>query len=268
MRSGMMAGVTEVLHHEVRGEGPCVLLLHGFTRTGASWAPLAEQLASRYTTVTCDVRGHGRSPARAGLSIESLADDVAALLDALGVERAALVGYSMGGRLALATALRHPGRVGALVLESASPGIADPAEREARRVADERLAAWMEARPIDEVVARWESQPLFAAQSEEARTGAHADRLRNDPAGLAASLRGMGTGTQPSYWRRLDELGAPCLLITGGEDAKFTAVARRMLAALPGARLEVVPGAGHAVHEDAPEQFAAAATAFLASAMR
>jgi len=177
-----------------------------------------------------------------------------------------LVGYSMGGRLALAYTARNPGRVRSLVLESASPGLATEEERAARRDADEALALRLETGGMAAFVDHWEALPLFESQRalpEEVQARHRALRLRNHPASLAASLRRLGTGCLPSYWGSLPALGVPVLVLVGGLDRKFTEIGRRMAAALPDATLAVVPDAGHTVHLERPEAWLEAVTPFL-----
>jgi 2-succinyl-6-hydroxy-2,4-cyclohexadiene-1-carboxylate synthase len=178
-----------------------------------------------------------------------------------------LVGYSMGGRLALGFALTYPERVRRLVLESASPGLETDEERTARRAADEELAKQLEGEGVEAFVDRWEAQPLFASQSAlpaEVRTAHRARRLRNDPRSLAAALRGLGTGVLPSYWRALEACEVPTLLLTGEVDMKFVDIAGRMQDRMRNARLVVVPGAGHAVHLERPQAWVEAVVGFLA----
>ena len=163
----------------------------------------------------------------------------------------------MGGRIALHTALQLDG-VERLVLVGASPGIADAAERAARRAADEELARRIETLDIETFAQEWGSQALFAGQAPRVAAAAHADRLRNTPAGLAAALRGLGTGVMEPLWERLGELTIPVTLVTGERDEKFRALAEAMLARLPDARHVVVPGTGHAAHLEAPEAVAEA----------
>jgi 2-succinyl-6-hydroxy-2,4-cyclohexadiene-1-carboxylate synthase len=168
-------------------------------------------------------------------------------------ERFALAGYSMGGRLALGVALALPERVERLALIGATAGIENPAERARRREDDERLAREIEALPIEEFARRWADQPVLAGQPPEVCAAAHADRLRSTPSGLAAALRGLGTGVMTPLWDRLGELSMPVTVMAGERDAKFVAIAERMAAAIPRAELVIVPGAGHAAHLEAPE---------------
>ncbi len=139
-----------------------------------------------------------------------------------------------------------------LILVGASPGLADEQERAARRAADDALADRIETLEIEAFAREWGAQPLFADQPARVAAGAHADRLRNTPQGLAAALRGLGTGVMEPLWDRLPELHIPVTLVVGERDEKFSALAERMLARLPDARLVVVAGAGHAAHLEAP----------------
>jgi 2-succinyl-6-hydroxy-2,4-cyclohexadiene-1-carboxylate synthase len=231
---------------------PDVVLLHGFTHTGASWDPVVAALGERYRACAPDIRGHGSATDRVPATIEGVLHDVVAAAPG----RCTLVGYSMGGRIALHAALGLPGRVDRLVLIGASPGIADAAEREARRQSDERLAREIEASTIEQFATRWAQTPVLAGQPPAVADAVHADRLRNDPAGLARALRGLGTGALGSVWDRLPEIGMPVTLVVGDRDEKFRAIAADMAAGLPRAEIVVVPGTGHAVHLEAPDAVA------------
>ncbi len=227
---------------------PNLVLLHGFTNTGASWDQVVAALPQRYRPVAPDIRGHGGA---SGVRPVSQAGVVADISSA-ATEPFELVGYSMGGRVALHVALSNPGRVRRLVLIGASPGIADPRERVRRRAADDRLADEAERMTIEAFAERWAGTGVLADQPAEVRAAVHRDRLRNTPAGLAAALRGLGTGALPSLWERLGELTVPVDLVVGERDAKFQAIAEQMAGALAAARVHVVAGAGHAVHLEAP----------------
>jgi 2-succinyl-6-hydroxy-2,4-cyclohexadiene-1-carboxylate synthase len=227
---------------------PDVVLLHGFTHTGASWDPVVAALGESYRALAPDIRGHGSASDRIPVTLEAAVDDLAALAPA----RFTLAGYSMGGRVALHVALALPGRVDRLVLIGASPGIADCSERAARRVADDALADELARMTIEEFAERWARTPVLAGQPPEVAEAVHDDRLRNQPAGLARALRGLGTGALPSLWDRLAEIRAPVTLIAGERDQKFSEIAARMAARLGDAGVIVVPGIGHAVHLEAP----------------
>ncbi len=170
------------------------------------------------------------------------------------------VAYSMGGRIVLHRALAEPDRWPALVLVGVSAGVDDPA---ARRAADEELAAWIEQRPIEEVVARWEAQPVFATQSEELLAAQRPGRLSHDPADLAGMLRTYGQGVMPPVWDRLGEIEEPVLLLAGELDDKYVAAGRRMASVLPNGAFQTIPGAGHAPQLEGPDAVAAELRAFL-----
>lgn len=177
-----------------------------------------------------------------------------------------LVGYSMGGRIALHQALRVGNRVRRLVLESASPGLATNEEREARRRADDELAARILDDGVEAFVDTWERLPLFATQrglSDGVRSRHREGRLANDPASLAAALVGLGTGSLPSLWDRLGEVGAEVLVLVGERDDKFVEIGRKMADRMPRAQLEVVEGAGHTVHLERPAAWLHRVCAFL-----
>lgn len=230
-----------------------LVLLHGFTQTGRAWDEVIEALGpQRYTAVAPDLRGHGTAAGAMPITFEAITADILAL----GGPRFALGGYSMGGRIALHVALAAPERVSRLVLVATTAGIEDAAERRARRAADEALAQRLETQSIEAFAAAWGSQSLFAGQSAAVRAKADADRRRNDPAALAASLRGIGTGTMAPLWDRLGELTMPVDVVVGAEDAKFLAIGERLRHALPAARLTVVPGAGHALALEQPQGIA------------
>ena len=237
-----------------RGLAPDVplVLLHGFTGTGEFWLPVVNRLPRR-RCIFPDLPGHGGTDApgpAAGWRLDRAADEVVQLLDRLGVERCALAGYSMGGRLALSLALRHPDRVAALVLIGASPGIEDEGERAARAKADAALADSIEHGGIEAFSDAWEANPLFATQAalgEALRASMRAQRLAQDPARLAAALRAFGTGEQPPLHASLARLAMPVLAMAGELDPKFSAIAAAMAARIPGAAVRIVPGAGHAV---------------------
>jgi 2-succinyl-6-hydroxy-2,4-cyclohexadiene-1-carboxylate synthase len=227
-----------------------LVLFHGFTQTGKSWQPIVHALAGRYRALTPDLPGHGDFAERRPASFAACD----AYLRALMRRPFTLAGYSMGGRIALHAALSLGPVVERLVLIGASPGIADPAERAARAAADAALADRIEEIGADAFVREWGAQPLFAGMPRGVAELAEEDRLRNTASGLAAALRGLGTGVMPPMWDRLGELTVPVELVVGERDEKFRAIASRMEAALPDARTHVVEGAGHAVHLEAPDR--------------
>ena len=227
---------------------PRLVLVHGFTQTAVSWRPVIERVSARYEVVLPELPGHGGN-----VDVRLGFEAAAAALGGAGGQ-ATYVGYSMGGRLCLRLAVDRPDLVRELVLVGASPGLDDPAERAARRNADEALAADIERDGTELFLSRWLAEPLFATLQPAADDVAA--RRRNPPAGLAAALRALGPGAQEPLWDRLAELAMPVLLVTGEGDAKFAALAQRMAAAIgPNATVALVPGAGHAAHLERPDAF-------------
>ena len=258
--NGVWLGIEQ--RGETRNSNQTLVLLHGFTGSAAGWGQQMDILADYgLRIIAIDLLGHGQSDAPEDAkrySIEYCQKDILAALQTLGVHKgqAIILGYSMGGRIALYTALS--GFFRALILESASPGLEDPAEREERRASDEALAASIEREGVPAFIERWEHLPLFASQRTlpfECREALHRQRLQNNATGLAQSLRGVGTGVQPSLYARLPTLHIPVLLIAGELDTKFTTIAKHMAQALPQSQLHIIPVAGHTVHLEQPQLF-------------
>jgi 2-succinyl-6-hydroxy-2,4-cyclohexadiene-1-carboxylate synthase len=251
------------------GAGPALVLLHGFTRDHREWEPLLPCFDS-YRTIRVDLIGHGKSDSPAEVARYSMAravDDLMALLHHLDIDRTALLGYSLGGRIALHLAAEAPELLWALVLESASPGIEDVGERAARAAADEKLALSIEPDGIEPFVGRWQSQPLFGSQSllpAAALERQRRQRLGNSVTGLANSLRGMGAGAQKYLLPRMGAIDVPALFIAGELDERYAAWARRMASEVPGSMSRIIEGAGHTTHLEQPEAFVDAAGQFLA----
>jgi 2-succinyl-6-hydroxy-2,4-cyclohexadiene-1-carboxylate synthase len=250
-----------------QGSGTPLLLVHGFTGSTAAWDSQAATFTGR-RVIAVDLPGHGRThlPDPALATVERTAADLAAILFDLDAAPADVLGYSLGARIALRLAIAHPEAVSRLVLESPSAGMADPVARAARRAADESLAQRLEADGITAFVEEWERNPVFASHAalppERARH-LRAMRMANDPAGLAASLRGAGQGTMEPLHDRLGEVAIPTLVITGALDAIGRPRAEEVAAGIPAARLAVVGDAGHTPHEEQPDAFARLVAEFL-----
>lgn len=251
------------------GSGPPVLVLHGFTGSAAAMAPLTSRLEG-FTVIAPDLVGHGRSespPDPASYTVPAMAEQALAAAAAVGHERVHLLGYSMGGRVALAAACAAPDRVRSLTVIGTTAGIADSEPRRRRAEAD-RARAEMIEEDLAAFVDQWMSTPLLAGQSRlgpEYLRAARAQRLASDPTGLALSLRMGGTGAMVPLHDRLGGCPLPACVIAGADDAKFCALADELAALLPQAAVIRIPDAGHAAHLEQPEPVAAAIAAFLAS---
>ncbi len=248
-----------MLHHEIVGRGPRLVLAHGFTQNRQCWGDFVEALSDRFELVLVDLPGHG-------LSNHDDADlwEAADLLVAVD-GAATYIGYSMGGRIGLHAALRHPESVERLAVIGATAGIDEAAERAARREADDELATRLLDIGVPAFLDRWLASPLFAGLSDAA--ACRPQREANRAAGLAASLRSCGTGTQEPLWAELAGLRQPLLAIAGSDDHKFTELGQRLVAAAGTATgspalFHRVPGS-HAVHLEAPRAVAGAISDWL-----
>lgn len=229
------------------------MLLHGFTQTGRSWQQITPVLASEHEVVAPDLPGHGEDESASAAA--SPPDAASLLADTCG--GGTWIGYSMGGRYALHVAVQRPDVVHGLVLVSTTAGIDDPADRAARRAADEARAEAIERDGVDSFLTEWLAQPLFAGLDTEAAD--IGDRRRNAAAGLASSLRLAGTGAQEPLWDRLGEIGAagiPVLVVAGGDDKKFREIGQRLVMTIgSSAEMAVLAHAGHAPQLERPDAF-------------
>lgn len=252
-----------------------VALLHGFMGNGADWRDVVQQLGPDFRSLRPDLPGHGTNtrdlPDESTL-FDHACDQVIAALDEANMPQAALVGYSLGGRIALATALRHPDRFTHLVLESASAGLREGSARHERCKHDDALAAELESASHDPTVFEiflrdWYAMPLFSTLDEHpALREAMIQRRRdNDPAALAIALRGLSVGRQPDLWPQLENLRIPTLLVVGAHDRKFRILAEEMSERCPKIAVHEMSGCGHNVHAENPDGYTTVVRAFLES---
>ncbi|MDC3412399.1 2-succinyl-6-hydroxy-2,4-cyclohexadiene-1-carboxylate synthase [Aquibacillus sp. 3ASR75-11] len=243
---------------EEHGTGEPILLLHGFTGTTKTWDSIISTWSKTFRVIAMDLPGHGRTEGTKVVQMSECCQDIAKILDQLGINKIHVIGYSMGGRTALSFAVMFPQRVSSLVLESASPGLADYKERMARKKQDEKRAKKITTDGIASFVDYWENIPLFASQkklSSTRRFKVRQERLNQSKEGLALSLRGMGTGSQPSQWEKLHVIDAPVLLVVGELDVKFVGIATKMNHAIHNSQVKVIPMTGHAIHVENPKCF-------------
>ncbi len=261
--------MTTLLSYSFDKTGPeqAILMLHGFMGRGQDFDQAVSLLGDTASCLTVDLPGHGASAAVSEelFSMDVCAKAVIAILDDLDPRRVDLLGYSMGGRLALYLAANYSHRFRRVVLESASPGLRDESARDARRQHDAQLAERLRQEPFDEFLDEWYRQPVFESlRSDRDKLAATKKmRLDNSPEGLAKSLLGMGTGSQPPLWDQLATIVPPIFLITGEKDYKFCTIAREMAALCPTIRWEEVKRAGHNVQVERPREFAKLVRSFL-----
>jgi 2-succinyl-6-hydroxy-2,4-cyclohexadiene-1-carboxylate synthase len=255
---------------ERSGEGKLpLMLLHGFTGSAESWRGHTASFAQLGEVIALDFLGHGKSDAPsdpARYAMDCCVEDLVSIMDKLEIGRVNLLGYSMGGRVALVFANEHPERVNGMILESASPGIENKVERRERLQKDEELADRIEREGIEKFVEYWTSIPLFESQERLPRSvqeDLKRQRLVNTAFGLANSLRGLSIGRQESYTGQLSTISMPVLILAGELDTKFSGIANAMGEALPNGVVKIIQKAGHTIHLEQPEVFDAVVGEFV-----
>lgn len=249
-----------------KDSGPPVLFLHGFMGSVHDWRQTVSAIEGTVQCLRVDLPGHGASLHFQDdyfYTMPGACEAVLACLDALDISTCHIVGYSMGGRLALYLALHHPSRCHRLVLESAAPGLTTPSDRRERRKIDEERAERI-TKDFGAFLEHWYRQPLFQSLSQHGLVEEMIQsRLHNDPAELARSIRGMSPGRQPPHDELLVNLQPHALAMTGALDPKYPALARRIAAVSANLNARVVNDAGHNVHAEQPSAFVDVIRAFL-----
>lgn len=231
--------------------------LHGFLGAPAAWDDVTARLGDT-APVAPTLPGHGLHPWTPPGAFTEVIDAFASRV--LPPEPATLVGYSLGARVALSIAMRHPSRVARLVLIGVAWGLDGAHDRDARARSDGALADALERDGVARFVDAWESVPLFDSQRslpDDRLASQRAWRTRHTAAGLAWSLRALGLGQQPPYRKDFSKSSLPVTLVTGSLDEKFTAIAREMVRMRTGVAHSVVEGVGHNVALEAPDRVAA-----------
>jgi len=240
----------ELNYDFLRGQNrQTLLLLHGFMGSAADWLPVIEHCPAAFNYLTVDLPGHGNSPLPPALSVQSTAEALVALVNELDLNQVHVLGYSLGGRLALYLAVHYPQRFSSFIIESASPGISAAQERAARRQTDEQRAEQLEQQNFKDFLQEWYRQPLFADLNRHpAFKQLLKRRLKNDPHQLAQVLRGLSVGRQKPLWRQLASIRKPVLLISGEQDEKYKKICADMKQQNPAFRWEQIKQCGHNVH--------------------
>jgi 2-succinyl-6-hydroxy-2,4-cyclohexadiene-1-carboxylate synthase len=244
---------------------PLILFLHGFMGNCHEFDGVISLLTQNFYCLTLDLPGHGKNQVLDSdeyYTIPNTAKGIINLLDILNISQCFLVGYSMGGRLALYLTLHFPERFPQVILESASPGLASEIERLERIQSDNQIAQKLirilQSQNNDFAIflSKWYSQPIFG----DIKNHPHfeqiiTNRLKNNPSQLAKSLRCMGTGKQPSLWEKIKDLQQPTLLLVGERDEKFVAINRKMADVCKLFQLKIIPNAAHNIHIENLQDF-------------
>jgi pimeloyl-ACP methyl ester carboxylesterase len=242
------------IHYEVTGEGPTLLLTHGYSATGEMWRGQLAALSPHFKVITWDMRGHGASDYPedlAAYSEEATVADMAALLDAVGAETAVIGGLSLGGYMSLAFHRAHPERTRALLIIDTGPGYKNDQARDGWNANAIRRAERLEAEGLGDL----------SKASAEVRQARH-----RDATGLARAARGMLTQRDARVIESLPTISVPSIVIVGADDTPFLAASDYMAAKIPGAKKVVIESAGHSANIDQPQAFNAAVLGFLKDA--
>lgn len=247
---------------------PPLIFLHGFMGISLDWLEITKKFENEYFCILPDLPGHGKS--MIGTMADPLEFDLVAmglmsLMERLQLASGALVGYSMGARVALYAATKHPERFKALVLEGVNPGLQDDKERNKRLALDHQRAREIEKVGISRYIENWYEADLFRTlkRHPERLNMIKAVRKNNDTAWMAKVLRELSVGRQPSLWDKLDELNMPVLLIAGDLDDKYKKIVYRIKDNLKDSQVHLIPEAGHNTHLEAPEEFRKTLAYFL-----
>ncbi|MEZ2239898.1 2-succinyl-6-hydroxy-2,4-cyclohexadiene-1-carboxylate synthase [Microcoleus sp.] len=256
------------IHYSLTGKPtqPIILLLHGFTGDLQDFTPIIALLSPSYYCLAVDLPGHGKTSIRGEETCYNMSNTALALihlLDDLQIHKCLLLGYSMGGRLALYMTLHFPDRFEKVVLESASPGLKTQKERSHRLESDLQIAQKLENSNLQEFLYYWYDRPLFQSLKKSPNFERLIEtRLANNPIELAKSLRNMGTGNQPSLWEKLAQNQIPLLLLAGEYDDKFQRINAEIASLCPAAHNKIVSKAGHNIHFENIDEFVGAVRQF------
>jgi 2-succinyl-6-hydroxy-2,4-cyclohexadiene-1-carboxylate synthase len=246
---------------EVKGEGKPLLLLHGFASTHETWDSCEKYLNSGYKLIFIDLIGHGTTDSPNDLNrykMKSICLDIKYILETICVNNINILGYSMGGRIALSFLMYFPQMVDKLILESSTPGIKFANDTIVRQQSDKELADKILEKGIQWFSDYWEEQPIFKSRKnidEGKLISIKNQQLRSSKIGLANSLIGYGTGFQPSWWEKLPQISHQIYIICGELDQKFCKIGKEMDNLLQNATYFEVANVGHTIHLEAEEQF-------------
>ncbi len=261
-----------MLHYTTSGtlQHPPLLLLHGFLGSYADFATLLPLLSTRFYCITCDLPGHGKTNTKLGsYTFSHTAQALIDLLNHLKISRTNILGYSMGGRIALYLACKFPDRVEKVILESASPGLKTEAERKERQQQDDLLALRLLKTSLPYFLEQWYANPLFANLKRHPDIFASMlqRRLHNRSEEVARALCGLSLGRQPSLWEKISLLKAPLLIVVGELDTKFVSIGQEMFEVRrergKQTALSVFGKCGHNLHLVTPRAYANTVAQFL-----
>ena len=237
---------------------PTIIFLHGFLGSLEDWLPVCRRLLPDYHCLLLDLPGHGKTEATrtSDYTMSVTARSLIEFLSSLDIRRSVIVGYSMGGRLALYLAVQYPHYFEKVILESASPGLQRKEDRLLRRKNDEWLATKMKNMPLENFLNEWYNLPIFKSLRNHPKfKELLGQRLASHTVNWTASLRGMGVGRQPPLWKKLKDLTMPILILAGEKDQKFRNISFQMKKLNPDFTVSIVPRCGHVIHFEDESRF-------------
>ncbi len=264
----MRASLDPTWHIETGGypDGRPIVFLHGFMGAASIWRPIFDELTEGMYGLAIDLPGHGQTACELeNLSFQSLADAIAAFVRERFNQPVGLCGYSMGGRIALYTALEYPDLFSDLILESCHPGIRDTEDRNARRRQDEQISRHLQSTEMTSFLTEWYQQPVFAYLPDDLKQKIIGKKSTNDPIALSHVITALSPGVQPSLWNRLASWTKPACIIAGERDDKYMDMCSAMALLVPQGEFHSILGAGHITHLEDRKAFMEVVNAFLAA---
>jgi len=233
--------------------------LHGFLGSSSDWQNIINNYFSNYYCIAVDLPGHGLSEideSANSYDIENTAKYIVELIQSHNVKKCNLLGYSMGGRIAIYLAIYYSEYFDKIVIESAQPGIKDKIERMKRKNHDQILAENLESKSFHDFLDSWYNQSIFKTLKKHNNfANLRKSRLNNNPRNLAKSLLEIGAGVQPSLWQDLKKIENDCLLIAGEFDTKYQTIFSKMHKEIFSSKFIIIKNAGHNIHVENPDEF-------------
>ncbi len=239
-----------------------ILFLHGFTGCAEDWFPIIDSLPENFNYVCLDFIGHGKSDHPVipeFYNTESIIEQIKTVKERIvKSSKIILLGYSMGGRAALAFSIKYPEDIKGLVLESASAGIKNEAERNKRYEDDLKLIEFISSHTMEEFIDFWQDQEMFNTQrrfSNDKLKRLKKTKYNNSKIGLINLLKGFSTGIMPPLHDKLKTLPVKVILISGELDTKYTFINSKIVRGFQKAKHKVIKNAGHNTHLEEPKRF-------------
>jgi 2-succinyl-6-hydroxy-2,4-cyclohexadiene-1-carboxylate synthase len=261
-----MAEINWHYYQQGQSDGIPLIFLHGFMGNGKIWLPIMQNLTENFYSIAVDLPGHGQTEADISeIDFDILSEKLIGLIDEQELDRPVIIGYSMGGRIALYTALGFPDKFRGMIIESASPGIENEDERYQRLINDRKIAEKLRISDMRTFLSVWYRQPVFEYLAENIKNKIIEKKVTGNPRELADAFERFSQGIQPSLWNDMHHWHRPTLLLAGENDQKYVEILRRMALEMPSAQVKIIKNAGHIIHLENRADFLSALKSFLGS---